>query len=161
MAEFAERSDEHSLAHRVQQASTMRTALLAIFSLAIPVVVVSSAEVAQAQVIYVSPPRVVIHAPPIPLPRFVRRVRVVRVAAPVYYPPPPTVYVPAPPVQIYAPPPEPYYVAPQQPLPPIPPPIVAPAPTVYVAPTPTYYAPPVAVAVAHDQHDIGRQQFGQ
>ena len=108
MAEFAERSDEHSLAHRVQQASTMRTALLAIFSLAIPVVVVSSAEVAQAQVIYVSPPRVVIHAPPIPLPRFVRRVRVVRVAAPVYYPPPPTVYVPAPPVQIYAPPPEPY-----------------------------------------------------
>lgn len=129
----------------------MRTGLLALVSIVLPVVV-SSAEVAHAQVVYVSPPRVVIHAPPVPLPRFVRRVRVVRVPAPpvVVYPPPPAVYAPAPPVQIYAPPPEPYYVAPQQ-LPPIPPPIVAPAPTVYVAPTPTYYAPPpppVAVTVA-------------
>lgn len=117
---------------------------------------------AEAQVVLVRPPRVVVHVPAPPVVtigwRGWRRPRVVRVAAPPVYYPPPVYYVPAPPpvyvpppVQVVAPPPEPIYVAPQQ-LPPIPPPIVAPPPyTTYSAPpppAPVYVAPPAPVYVA-------------
>lgn len=115
---------------------------------------------AEAQV-FIRPPRVVVRVPAPPVVtigwRSWRRPRVVRVAAPPVYYPPPVYYVPAPPpvyvpppVQVVAPPPEPIYVAPQQ-LPPIPPPIVAPPPyTTYAAPppAPVYVAPPAPVYVA-------------
>ena len=149
----------------------MRKALLAGLGLFLAASSLVASE-AQAQ-IYIAPPRVVVHAPPIPIPRFIRRVRVVRVAAPppvvVYPAPPPVAVYPAPPV--YVPPPQPVYVAPPQPvyvapreLPPIPPPIVAPPPAVYVAPAPVTYAPPpppvVVAAPAKPAKPPFRSQFG-